>query len=395
MNLLKKLQTKLLQKDVKNGKNPESLAEKYPMSMLVQNKIFERIENTELYRHNSLVNELYNIEGKLLGNPCLFSDDCQYVIVSKNDGEFKNGTGTLSYAVYDKQGNCVVPHNCYSRCYFTEGYAMLSTAMKPSHYMDREERIEQAGDNCLKMSATGMSLVETLGGSTINPKTLVIASDRIITTNYISVEPLKPYGELEVYPRNTVWISQNEKNEEITFKFNKNLKLLETYRLPMYSHNIELFFIDSNTGAVYLLDTENKRRINLRTGDYINLLNLRRAHLSKKEIFADPEDQENIDNIVDGAIQDIVSIPLEEVVDGLVDEENATEEQDDVVIAVEKEDEVFDLSIVADDEIGEYDPSLDNVGKKDQSIELANNESSVDLEVEIVPHDDTVSVTND
>ena len=378
MSLLKKLQARLLKRDIEKGKNAHYLATKYPMSLLLQNGAFVRLANTELYVPNGFNEKLYNIKGEYLGTQCVSmgEDISSNIVVRKNDGKFENGTENTSYAVCDKFGNYIVPHSCYSKCFRTADYAILSTEMKCPQRDERESRIENNDDLNRVMESTGLSLKDTLGGSTKNPRTLIVSNNKITATNYLSVQPLRVYGELDVYANNTVWISQNQKEEEITFKLDKNLKVLETYKFPLYAHLYEMFFMDNKTNAVYFLDTENKRRINLRTGAYVNLLNLKRAHLSKKERFAGIEEQ-NADNIVDDMIEEEIenvdSVCLEEVVDGLIEEADAEEQTEEIVDAEQFE----DLSVVGDDEIGEYDPSLDEIEDSDKIIVLGDCVMSV------------------
>ncbi len=350
MSLLKNLQVRLLKRDVLKFKSADLLAKKYPMSLLIQNGIFERVEGTELYRANTAVNDLYNINGEVLGYPCEFgnSESNNYLILAKEDGKFANSTSKETYAVYDKMGNCIVPHNCYSNCFVTEDYAILSTAMEGSKDINREGRIQKEGDANLVLSSTPKTLAETLGGSTKNPKALIVSKDSVIATNYLSVQPLRVFGDMEVYPNNTIWISQNQKEEEITFKLDKNLHITETYRFTLYSHLFEMFFIDGKTNAVYFLDTENKRRINLRTGACVNLLNLKRSRLSKKERLAELQQEQSLEEVRE-----------------------------------EKNEENTELSVVGDDEIGDYDPSLDKVEEKDKLIVLGDCVISVGPNAEV------------
>ena len=82
MGLLKKLQARLLKGDLSKGRSLVYLADKYPMSLLMENKIFFRYGDSELYwdKHEPL---LFNIAGECLGEICSFlPETSKYIIVN-------------------------------------------------------------------------------------------------------------------------------------------------------------------------------------------------------------------------------------------------------------------------------------------------------------------------
>ena len=327
MGILKKLQIRLLKRDIEKNKSYDYLARNYPMSMLVEVGAFVRYKNSELYCPVDS-HEIYNSNSELLGSPQFLENvnDSEYLIVLREDSK----TFLTSVAVYNLYGDVVVPHDCYKKVYTAKDYAVLTMPMEDFHEGVRVKRSLKPEDETTAISATNKTLKETLGGSLLEPRTLIISKDKITATKYLSVEPLDipQYCKMPL-ENNTVWIGQTENKEEITFKFDKRLYLTETYRLPYFSHEDDVFFTDEETNAVYFLDAENKTRINLRTGEKVNLLNLKRTRLSKNERFA--SSQEEIKN--------------EEVLN--LDNFNDLNE------------DVSSVPPLSNDEIGEYNPPLD------------------------------------
>ena len=334
MGIIKKLQYRLLKRDIRKNKSYSYLANKYPMSMLVEVGEFVRYKNSELY-YPHFTNSLYSVDGEFLGYHKSFGngEESKYLVLSRENSK----TFLTSVAVYDLNGDCVVPHDCYKDLFMAKDYAVVTMPMEKYYAGVRIRRDLKSTDEDVVVSATGKTLKETLGGSLLEPRTLIVSKDKIIYTKYLSVEPLDiPQYNVEVLENNTIWIGQTENKEEITFKLDKKLRLSETYRLPYFSHEEEIFFAEEKKNAVYFLNTEDKTRINLRTGERVNLLNLKREKLSKKQRFAEPEQQEVQQDAILAVDDVVISLP-----------ENATFE------------ESSEIPPISDDEIGEYDPSLD------------------------------------
>ena len=185
---------------------------------------------------------------------------------------------------------------------------------------------------------TGKTLKETLGGSLLEPRTLIVSKDKIVYTKYLSVEPLDiPQYNVSQLENNTIWIGQTENKEEITFKLDKKMRLSETYRLPYFSHEEEIFFAEEKRNSIYFLNTDDKTRINLRTGERVNLLNLKREKLSKKQRFAQPEQEVVAQDAILAVDDTVISLP-----------ENA------------KFEESTEIPPLTDDEFGEYNPSIED-----------------------------------
>jgi len=333
MGIIKKLQYRLLKRDIRKNKSYSYLANKYPMSMLVEVGEFARYKNSELY-YPHFTNSLYSVDGEFLGYHKSFEngEEGKYLVLSRENSK----TFLTSVAVYDMNGDCVVPHGCYTDVHMAKDYAILSRPMERNYVGERVNREEKETDEAIIMFSTGKTLKETLGGSLVEPKALVVSKDKIINTKYLSVEPLDiPQYNVSTLENNTIWIAQTENKEEITFKLDKRMHITETYRLPYFSHEEEIFFAEEKKNAVYFLNTEDKTRINLRTGERVNLLNLKREKLSKKQRFAELE-QENVQQDAILAVDDVViSLP-----------ENATFEEN------------TEIPPLSEDEFGDYDPSL-------------------------------------
>lgn len=335
MALLKKLQYRLLKRDIKKNKSYSYLANKYPISMLVEVGAFRRYKNSELYCPSSSYN-IFNANGECLGYPKFFEsgEDGKYLVLSRENSK----TFLTSVAVYDMNGDCFVPHDCYHNVYIAKDYVILTMPMEKYYAGERIKRSLKLDDETTVISATGKTLKETLGGSLLKPKALIVSKDKIINTKYLSVEPLDlPQYNVEILENNAIWIGQTEDKEEITFKLDKRLHITETYRLPYFSHEEEIFFAEEKKNAVYFLNTDDKTRINLRTGERVNLLNLKREKLSKKQRFAE-EKQENMQqDAVLSFDNTAISLPQDETL---------------------KEDFAI-IPPISENEIGEYNPSLE------------------------------------
>ena len=171
MKLLTKLQSRLLKRDIAKGKHSDYLAKSYPMSLLLENGEFERFANTEIFRSKSS-HYLYDINGNELGE---YISDChngKYIIVVGYH-EFNKTDSEVSYAVYDREGKCVVPHGCYMNAHVAKDYAILSMPME-APFADRPQRIQKSGDDEIVMPSTGKTLTQTLGGSLTEPRALII-----------------------------------------------------------------------------------------------------------------------------------------------------------------------------------------------------------------------------
>lgn len=335
MGVIRIIQKMLLNKDINKNKSAIYLAKNYPMLMLVEKGAFKRYKNSNLY-HSTSSNEIFSANGEFLGLPKYFENDAEskYLILTKENPK----SYLSSVAVYDSNGDCVVPHDCYCYVYMAKDYAILTMPMDKEYVGSRAWREEKSTDAETFLTSTGKTLLETLGGSYYQPKALIVAKDRIINTRYLSVEPLNiPQYDVETLENNTIWIGQTSNKEEITFKLDKRLYLTETYRLPYFSHEDDIFFADEKKNAVYYLNTEDKTRINLRTGERLKLTNLKREKLSKKERFAEPEQEKAKQDAILAFGDVVISLPQDATF-----EENSTE-----------------IPPISEDEIGEYDPSLD------------------------------------
>ena len=100
--MLKKLQMKLLKKDIDKNKSNEYLAKKYPMSMLVEMGAFARYKNSELYCPTDST-DVYNCNSELLGTPRFIhnGEESDYLIVVREDSK----TFLTSVAVYNLNGD--------------------------------------------------------------------------------------------------------------------------------------------------------------------------------------------------------------------------------------------------------------------------------------------------
>ena len=288
MKLLTKLQLRLLKRDIAKCKNSDHLAKNYPMSMLLESGEFERFANTELFRSKSS-HFLYDISGNSIGEYLPACHNGKYIIVVNHE-EFETSN---SYAIYDRDGKCVVPHGCYMNVHVAKDYAILSMPMEEP-FADRPQRIKKAEDDEMVMPSTGKTLAQTLGGSLIEPRALIVTREEVAQTKYLSVCPAPIRSYVAPYDNNIVWIAQTENTKEVSLKFDKRMYLTETYSFPYLSHSItDLFYEEEGTKHVYKIDTENRRRINLRTGQVVNLLNLRKTRMIKKDRLAEERLEEN------------------------------------------------------------------------------------------------------
>ena len=67
MGIIKKLQYRLLKRDIRKNKSYSYLANKYPMSMLVEVGEFVRYKNSELY-YPHFTNSLYSVDNLILNS---------------------------------------------------------------------------------------------------------------------------------------------------------------------------------------------------------------------------------------------------------------------------------------------------------------------------------------
>ena len=289
MRLIRKLQARLLQRDIKKGKTEKYLAETYPMTLLLDAEVFEQLTNTQLFRPKGST-EIYDIKGNYLGlyfRPGMKNEsqeiESKYLVV-ENEGNFENSDVKTSYAIYDKNGKCVVPHNCYTNAFQAEDYVILSMPMEDRYY-GKTKRVLEEGDETKVVTSTGKSLAETIGDIK-NPKVLFVAHDKIVVTAYSAIIPA-PVETVEMpYNNNIVWIAQKSDKEEMALKFDKRLYLIETYKLPPFAHQERnLIYKDAKTGNVYKLEVENgtPRRANLRTGQLVNLITFEKSRQTKKD----------------------------------------------------------------------------------------------------------------
>ena len=334
MGLLKKLQYRLLERDIAKGKQSEYLADKYPMSMLLEKGVFTRFENTEFYWDGEH-KDLYTLSGEYVGEFCSQYSNDNYIVV-EDVADYENTDKISSYAIYDKLGKCVVPHGCYPIVYKAKDYIVLTMPMEDETF-DRSYRLSSVDDKTKTMPSTGKSMTETLGGSLKYPKPIILTNDGIINLDYESVCPVPVEAFVQPYENNIVWIGQKPSNQEVTFKFDKRMYITETYRLPMYTHEyLDLFCTEEGTNYVFLLDMENKKRINLRTGENVNLVNLKRTRLSKAERFKTEETEMVVDEQI--VLEETADVNGEEVLNDETIKENEVEvvsHDDETLVGIE------------------------------------------------------------
>lgn len=290
MNLLNKLQTKLLERDLLKDKSSDYLAKNYPMSMLLSCGAFERFENSELYRSKKS-HVLYNSRGVRLGVhlaetfPACPTENVpacpngKYIIVSNKE----------KLAVYDREGKCEIIEGVYPNIFLAKDYAILTLQMDEP-FISRP-KIYSGDKDCL---------IEALGGT----KAVIVTNDEIIQTKYMSICPAPISSYASPFDNDIVWIAQTENKKEVALKFDKRMYLTETYELPYMSHAVsDLFYEEEGTNHVYKIDTQKMVRINLRTGQVVNLLNLKKSRLSKKERLAEAKASEVLTENVENEVE--------------------------------------------------------------------------------------------
>lgn len=281
MNLAKKIQTISLKKDLKKGKSADYLAKTYEMDLLVENVVFMPYRNTCLFQ-DVASGRLYNAEGKVIGD---IAKELDNFIVIQSEAEYGDYDIHSSYALYDDEGKCVIPHGCYMECFKAKDYVVLSMPMADSTH----ERVMRKGlvdDGATIMESTGKTIVETLENSTAFPKAVFVNDNHIINTSYYSIVPVPIKNQTEPLANNTIWIAQKfNEDGEVAVRMDKRFRLTETYRLPHNAHEeAHLFYEDSETKRVYKLNVDTKERINLRTGQILSLVTLARSRASKRNI---------------------------------------------------------------------------------------------------------------
>lgn len=295
MRLFKKMQERLLQRDIDKGKGSQYLAKKYQMALLLEKGAFERFKNTQFYAPKDST-ALFKINGEFVGTyfrpgkqfPMAQQEDIKkYVVVlgEASYSKYDKGETKASFAVYDINAECVIPHGCYMNAYQANNYVVLSMPMD-NRYCRKPERIETENDNEMKMPATGKSLKESIG-DTKNPRVLIVKEDEIVKTSYMAIQPaISKSWQDQPLANNIIWIAQKTNREEVALKLDKRYYITETYSLPMYSHQDTVhLYEDPENGGVYKIEIKDQipQRVNLRTGQLINLLTLKKSNLLKKD----------------------------------------------------------------------------------------------------------------
>ena len=286
MKLFNRLQEKLLQKDLKKDIAVEKMVKKYPISLLIEKGVLTRYKDTAFYcaDMDSGVLKLaqyydrdaiYTINGEMIGfevcknnsylNKKQYSSS-KFILVAA-DAKFGNTNNTRSIAIYEKSGKCVVPHGCYKEVYMTDAYTILSmpeTQGNVSVYRVSKD-IDENGKKII--------------GSLTYPQALIVGDNKIITTKYSAIFPLR----VDQYQTNTIWIAQNRILNTCSIKIDKKFSIRETYKFPTYNIDRKNFIHDDNLNTVYYLNKNNGlTRVNLRNGEEIDLLSLKKIEKTKE-----------------------------------------------------------------------------------------------------------------
>ena len=293
MKLFNKLQEKLLQRDLNKNKTVGELVKKYPVSLLVEKGVLKRYKDTAFYcadtksgvltyyqytMYEDGTTPLYTMSGEKIGKEVLQTKEYitkqegapKYMII-QGFAKFENTESEISYAIYDKNGECVVPHGCYQKLMITDRYSVLSM---PSRTIDQ----------CVtRISNDQDEKYQKVLGNVNRPRALILGENKIVTTKYSTIFAVRNLREWDTneYAQNRVWFAQLDNNCTKSIKIDKRLAVKETYTLPEYI-DIDKIYFDEDTNAVYYFtDGKNPKRVNLRNGDEVDLLSLKKIEKAK------------------------------------------------------------------------------------------------------------------
>lgn len=293
MKLFNKLQEKLLQRDLNKNKTVGELVKKYPVSLLVEKGVLKRYKDTAFYcadtksgvltyyqytMYEDGTTPLYTMSGEKIGKEILQTREYitkqegapKYMII-QGFAKFENTERETSYAIYDKNGECVVPHGCYQKLMITDRYSVLSM---PSRTIDQ----------CVtRISNDQDEKYQKVLGNVNRPRALILGENKIVTTKYSTIFAVRNLREWDTneYAQNRVWFAQLDNNCTKSIKIDKRLAVKETYTLPEYI-DIDKIYFDEDTNAVYYFtDGKNPKRVNLRNGDEVDLLSLKKIEKAK------------------------------------------------------------------------------------------------------------------
>lgn len=288
MKIFEKISNRILDREIAKGKSLDFFIKKYTITRLEGKKLLTKFENTCFYvpdvKSKVLAGRVYNPkalytkEGEYIGNyvfrdkgflPENENDYSKYVIV-EGKAEFQHTNETTSYAVYDKDGKCIIPQGCYQTVYATQDYILLS--MKPeTKFETMALRIPSDQDeSCIKLI-----------GDVINPRVLIINKETFKRTDFLAIAPAPTYyyngNGVADYENKTIWIA-NKGLRTVSCRIDKSGRIRETAKLDRVNLNGEKsFYFDDNENAVYYIDMHGNRprRTNLKTGEVIDLVTLK------------------------------------------------------------------------------------------------------------------------
>ncbi len=294
MKLFNRLQEKLLQRDLKKNKTVGELVEKYPVSLLVEKGILKRYKDTAFYCADTKsgvltyyqytvyedgTTPLYTMSGEKIGKEILQTKEYvtehngapKYMII-QGFAKFENTERETSFAIYDKSGECVVPHGCYQELMITEKYSVLSMS---------ERTIDQY---VLRISNNQDEKYQKVLGNVNRPRALILGEDKMVTTKYSTIFYVRNFRELDTdeYTQNRVWFAQLDNNCTKSIKIDKRLVVKETYTLPQYIDRNKIYFDEDINAVYYFTDGKNPKRVNLRNGEEYDLLTLKKIEKTKE-----------------------------------------------------------------------------------------------------------------
>lgn len=291
MKLFKRLQEKLLQRDLNKNKTVGELVKKYPVSLLVEKNVLKRYKDTAFYCADiesgvldycqyTISTQLYTISGENIGKEVLQTKEYitkqegapKYMII-RGFAKFENTERESSYAVYDRNGECVIPHGCYQEAFMTENYTILSMPEK-----------EEGKDPVCRISNDQDEKYMQILGNHISPYALIVGENKIITTKYARIFPIREnrFSDTNEYPTNAIWLAQQGLVGAKALKIDKKLSIRETFKFADNYVDRKNFFFDENSNAVYYLNNKNgTTRVNLRNGDEVDLLSLKKIEKTK------------------------------------------------------------------------------------------------------------------
>lgn len=307
MKLFNRLQEKLLQRDLKKNKTVGELVEKYPVSLLVEKCVLKRYKDTAfycVYTKSGVVqdlqcpngyNNLYTVSGEEIGEEVfgsrvyLTKDRCnpsQYMIVAGH-AEFGNTLDTKSYAIYDKSGECIVPHGCYQEVFITDNYTILSLSER-----------KEGRSYVFRKSSDQDEQYQKILGNTICPHALIVGDDKIVPTRYSTIFPANKLSYVKEYEPNTAWIAQDDYKNSKSIKIDKRLLIKETYPLPLYINKGRISYDEDAKVVYYFTEGNNPKRVNLRNGEEIDLFTLKKIEKNKETMSMKTSSSQMTESII-------------------------------------------------------------------------------------------------